>query len=649
MGEHEVKQAQDREELQRFTRKLLLDLRALERMLAEELIESDIGRIGAEQELFLVDQHWRPALRSMELLEAIDDPHFTTELGRFNVEFNLDPIRLAGDCLRQLERQLTDLLARAREAGEPLGIRPLMTGILPTLEKSHLTLDGMTPMPRYYALNEAMNRLRGGVYQLRIKGRDELIVEHDNVMLEACNTSFQLHFQVPQNEFARRYNIAQAVAAPTLACAVNSPLLFGRQLWLETRIALFQQSIDTRQPSETLREQLPRVSFGRDWVRESVLEIFHEDIARFRVLMAREVDEDPFEVLDRGEIPDLPALKLHNGTIYRWNRPCYGISDGKPHLRIENRVLPAGPSARDELANAAFWFGLMEGVSQEYGDISSRMAFSAAHDNFVRAARVGLGANLDWPGRGPTPGPVLIRETLLPLARQGLAELGIDASDAELYLDVIDRRTASSRTGAGWQLDSLQRMGDQGSLSERLAALTAGLASRQAGSEPAHEWTPARLEEAGRSHRHHLRVEQLMTTDLFTVGEDELVDLAAHVMHWRHIRHVPVEDEQHRLVGLVTYRALLKLLVEKLGRGSQSVETPVREIMQTNLVTVRPETPSLTALGLMRQHRISCLPVVTDDNRLAGIITERDFIGVARDLLEHFLEGETEESAGPAE
>ena len=640
MGEHKVKQAHDPEELQRFTRKLLRDLRALERMLDEELIESDVGRIGAEQELFLVDRHWRPSMRALELLEAIDDPHFTTELGRFNVEFNLDPIRLSGGCLRQLEAQLNELLELAVEAAEPLGIRPLMTGILATLEKSHLTLDGMTPMPRYYALNDAMNRLRGSHYQLRIKGRDELIVEHDNVMLEACNTSFQLHFQVAQDQFAHRYNIAQAVAAPVLACAVNSPLLFGRQLWRETRIALFQQSIDTRQPSETMRQQLPRVSFGRDWVKESVLEIFREDIARFRVLMATEVEEDPFEVLDRGDTPDLTALKLHNGTIYRWNRPCYGISDGKPHLRIENRVLPSGPSTRDEMANAAFWFGRMEGVSAEYGDISERMQFAAAHDNFIRAARLGLGANLDWPGRGPTPGPTLIGEVLLPLARAGLAELGIDAGDADLYLDVIRRRTEGSRTGARWQVESLREMGDRGSASERLAALTAGLARRQSGPQPVHEWSLAQLDEADRSHKHHLRVEQLMTTDLFTVGEHELVDLAAHVMHWRHIR--PVEDDQHRLVGLVTYRALLRLLVDRLGQDSPTTSTPVREIMQTELVTVRPETPSIEALNLMRTHRISCLPVVTDGRRLAGIITERDFIGVARDLLEHFLEGEPE-------
>ncbi|MFQ5350832.1 MAG: hypothetical protein ACE5EG_10355, partial [Thermoanaerobaculia bacterium] len=246
MGEKDVSQPSDAAELRRFTRHLLADLRAFQQMLDDEMFESGVSRIGAEQELFLVDRYWRPAANSLEVLELIDDPRCTTELGRFNLEFNLDPLEFAGDCLRRLENDLDQLLTTVREAAARLDTRAVQIGILPTLEKGDLTLDNMTPMERYYALNRAMNQLRGESYDLRIKGRDELMITHDNVMLEACNTSFQVHFQVSPADFARRYNIAQAVAAPVLAGATNSPLLFGRQLWRETRIALFQQSIDTR-------------------------------------------------------------------------------------------------------------------------------------------------------------------------------------------------------------------------------------------------------------------------------------------------------------------------------------------------------------------------------------------------------------------
>lgn len=638
MGEQNINREQAVEDLRVFTQKLLTDLRALERMLSEGMIESDRGRIGAEQELFLVDENFQPAPRSLEVLAEIEDPRFTTELGAFNMEFNLDPVQLSGDCLRQMEQQLVGLLDDARAAADKVGVLVVLIGILPTLQKSDLHLGNMTPMPRYYALNDAMNRLRGSTYDLRIKGREELLVQHDNVMLEACNTSFQVHFQVTHEDFAQRYNIAQAVAAPNLACATNSPLLLGRRLWRETRIALFQQSIDTRPASGALREMTPRVSFGRSWVRESALEIFQEDIARFRVLLSREVEEDPFEAIAAGRAPDLTALKMHNGTVYRWNRPCYGISDGKPHLRIENRVLPAGPTPRDEMANAAFWFGLMEGMAREHGDISRKMEFGHASENFLRAARQGLHAHFRWPGHAkPVPAHELILGELLPLATEGLAALGIDKEDSDTYLGVIRERVETPQTGSQWLLESLEGMEPESRLGERLVALVGATVDRQKGGEPGHKWPLARLDEAGEFRKHYLWVEQIMATDLFTVTEDELVDLAAHVMNWRHVRHVPVEDSEHRLVGLVTHRSLLRHLVERLS-GESAKATSVREIMRTDLVTVGPRTSCREALDLMRKKQISCLPVVGAKNRLVGIVTERDFMGIAGQLLNDFLE-----------
>jgi len=636
MGEHEVSEIESAE-LRRFMQSLLNDLRALEHMIDEGMIETDVRRIGAEQELFLVDAHRAPAPKVMELLADLDPRYFTTELALFNLEFNLPPIPLDHDCLSRMEEELTRHLEEVRQVARKHDADIVLIGILPTLAKSHLALDFMTPKPRYYALNDAIHRLRGSEFEFRIKGPDELTFKHDNVMAEACNTSFQVHFQVDDQEFPHLYNIAQAVAAPVLAAAVNSPLLFGKRLWRETRIALFQQSVDTRPTTEHVREQRPRVSFGRHWVDKSVLEIFQEDIARFRVLLGREVDEDPFAELERGEIPQLSALRLHNGTVYRWNRPCYGISDGRPHLRIENRILPAGPTPLDEVVNAAFWFGLIKGVEERFGDITRHMEFDQAKENFLAAARLGLQAQFFWPDRPPTPARELILEELLPLAHSGLEHLGIDADDRQRYLGILEQRVSLDKTGAQWLLDSMGRMADAGGTAERLAALTSATIVRQEEGQPVHEWKLADLEEAGGWERHYSRVEQFMTTDLFTVNEDELVDLVACLMDWEHIRHVPVEDPRHRLVGLVSHRSLLRLMAQGKG-GTKENPIPVSQVMHKEVITVTPETQTLDAISLMKRHKIGCLPVVKNE-KLVGIVTERDFMNVAAQLLEEVLEG----------
>lgn len=642
MGEHEVRDL-EAAELRRFMKNLLTDLRALEHMIDAGMIETDVRRIGAEQELFLVDSHRAPAAKAMELLPELDPRYFTTELALFNLEFNLDPIPLDHDCLSQMERDLTEHLDEVRRVARAHDTDIALIGILPTLDKAHLALDFMTPKPRYFALNDAIHRLRGSEFEFRIKGTDELRFRHDNVMAEACNTSFQVHFQVGDHEFPHLYNIAQAVAAPVLAAAVNSPMLFGRRLWRETRIALFQQSIDTRTAAEHVRELRPRVSFGRRWVEKSVVEIFQDDIARFRVLLGREVEEDPFDELARGEIPELSALRLHNGTIYRWNRPCYGISEGKPHLRIENRVLPSGPTVLDEIANAAFWFGLIKGVEERFGDITRHMEFDHAKENLLAAARLGLQAQFHWPDRPPTPARELILDELLPSARSGLDLLGIDPKDRDRYLGVLEQRVSLDRTGSTWQLDSLAGMGGSGSPAERLAALTSAVITRQEAGHPGHEWELATLQEAGAWERLYARVEQFMTTDLFTVNEHELVDLVACLMDWEHIRHVPVEDNDHRLVGLVSHRALLRLMARGRGAGTRDKPIPVSEVMHKQVITVAPETPTMEAIALMQRHKIGCLPVIRND-RLVGIVTERDFMNVAAQLLTEVLGSKEEEA-----
>jgi len=636
MGDQDVRQQTEIEERRLFLQHLLRDVQAMERMLESGVIESGVRRIGAEQELFLVDETWRPAPNAPKILAEISDPHFTTELARFNLELNLDAQDFGGPCLRLMEDQLDRLLARVRAVARACGGEVVLTGILPTLTKSDLELENMTPNPRYIALNEALTRLRGGDYEFQIKGIDELNFHHDNIMVEACNTSFQVHFQVGPEEFARIYNIAQAAAGPVLAAAANSPLLFGKRLWWETRVALFQQSIDTRRLAPHLREQTPRVSFGRQWVRSSALEIFREDIARFRALLSTDVEQDPLAELAAGRAPELRALRLHNSTVYRWNRVCYGLSeDGKAHLRIENRTLPSGPTVRDEVANAAFWFGLLSGLLERYDDITTEMPFEDAHTNFFAAAQRGLNAQLTWIDGRITPARELILDTLLPLAREGLEASHIDGVDIDRYLSVIESRLEANRTGAEWVLSSFAAMRGKGPLAERLSALTAAMVDRQRKGDPVHEWAPAVLEEGGGWKQNFLLVEQYMRTDLITVTEDEPVDLVAHLMEWNQSRHVLVEDDANHLVGIVSQRALMRL-IGSANAAQLGGPLPVAEVMQPNPITVSPETPTLEAIALMRRHRVSCLPVVKNDH-LVGIVTEDQYMEIAGRLLEEKL------------
>jgi CBS domain-containing protein len=635
VGEHKVQDGISGEALRLFMRSLLDDLRALELMIENGLIESDIRRVGAEQEMFLVGPGFRPAPLLSEMLAELNDPHYTTELARFNLETNMEPLVFGGKCLTIMEESLDELVLKAREAASRLDAEVALVGILPTLRKSDLGLENMAPVPRYFALNQAMNRLRGGAYEFQIKGIDELIVKHDSVMLESCNTSFQVHFQVTAKEFAHLYNVSQAVAGPVLSAATNSPLLFGRRLWRETRIALFQQAVDTRSSSHHLRERQPRVSFGRNWVRESVIELFQEDIARFKILIGGDLDEDPFAVLRQGKAPLLKALRLHNGTVYRWNRPCYGITEGKPHLRIENRYLPSGPTVRDEVANAALWFGLVCALGRDVQDITRHIGFEAAHQNFTAAARNGLASELIWLDGKERPARELLLRELIPMARSGLERGGVDAADVERYLGVVEERVRSKQTGSQWFHLSLAAMQGKGTEAERMSAMTASLIAQQKEGKPVSGWRLANLEEAGGWKEHYTKVEQFMSTDLFTVQEDEPIDLVASLMDWEKIRHVPVEDNEHRLVGLVSYRSLIHLLAqgEFWKRGAP---IPVSEVMKKNLITVAPETPTQEALTLMKERRIGSLPVVKD-GRLIGIVTERDFLDIASELLEQKL------------
>jgi CBS domain-containing protein/gamma-glutamyl:cysteine ligase YbdK (ATP-grasp superfamily) len=633
MGEHNVEQQLDEQKLQTYMKALLADLRALDYMLENDLIESGVRRIGAEQEMFLVDRELLPAPVGVEVLQHSKDSRLTTEIARFNLEANLTPQMLTADCFGQMESELREVLARARESASHFGADVLLAGILPTLQKHDLTLENITPAARYYQLDQQVTRLRGGPFSIHIKGLDELQLTHDNIMMESCNTSFQVHLQVGPREFAGLYNLAQAVTAPVLAAAVNSPILFGHRLWQETRLALFQHSTDGRTATQQARSHPTRVGFGDKWIEKSVLELFQDQIARFRVIMIKEEDENPFLALSRGQSPELSALRMHNGTVWPWNRACYGVTNGIAHLRIENRTLPSGPTPVDEIANAAFFSGLMISLPKEYGDIAKLMSFDDAKTNFFAAARYGLGAQFNWIGGRTHSASELILDHLLPLARQGLEEASVNPAQVDHYLGVIEERTRSGQTGAQWMMKSLGVMNDQ-PREVRNRLIAGEMLMRQKSGEPVHKWPVFAGHESAKWSESYQTVGQFMSTDLFTVRPDDLVDLAASLMAWRHIRHVPVEDNEGVLVGLVTHRALLRLLT----RGAPAKEhfKTVRDIMTTNPLTVSSRTPTLDALEIMKRNRVGCL-LVCDEGRLVGIVTSFDFLDASARLFKEKL------------
>jgi len=633
MGTNDVDDLAPGEAQREFVRRVLEDVQALDLMIAAGVIESGVRRIGAEQEVFLVDRTGAVAPVAMEVIDRLGSPLFTTELALFNLEINVPPVLLEDACFSGMAATLNALLARVRTAAREFGADAVLAGILPTLRASDLVPKNLTPLPRYREIDRAVSSLGHGTFQIHIRAVDDLRLTRESLIVESGNCSFQIHLEVGPDEFPGIYNAAQAFAAPVLAAATNSPLLLGKRLWHETRIALFQQAADTRGP-EMGRTVVPRVTFGRNWVERSVLEIYREDIARFRPILGGGDDERPMAVLERGGIPNLTALRLHNGTVWRWNRPCYGIMDGRPHLRIENRILPSGPTIEDEIGNAALWLGLMRGAIGRDLDVTRRMNFEAAHGNFIAAARLGLDAQLHWFDGRTVPADRLLLDELIPFAYEGLRAAGVRSADADRFLGVVAHRVATRRTGSRWALDSLSAMeaaDRRGTAGQRLAALTQGMRQGQNGGSPVHEWPLARVEDAGVASERDAPVEEYMTTDLFTVRPDDPIELAAHLMDLRGAHQVPVEDGDNRLVGIVSYAAILRL-VARGGLSAGDAKLPVSSIMRSEPTAVLPETPIVEAIETMLKLGLSGLPVVRD-GRLVGIVSERDLLRIARELM----------------
>jgi CBS domain-containing protein/gamma-glutamylcysteine synthetase len=634
MGDKKVSMEIDEKRMRTFTKAVLNDLQALETMIAGGQMEEGVLRIGAEQEMFLVDSALHPAPLVLEVLEHAKDDRLTTEIGRFNIEANLTPLDFSGDCLRKLEHELNDVIGVVKSSAATLGADTVLCGILPTIQSSDLVEGNLTPHPRYLELNRVLTALHGDERLIHIKGLDELRLHLNDTFIEFSNTSFQVHLQVGMNDFVKSYNWAQAVTAPVLAAAVNSPLLLGHRLWQETRLALFQHAVDERSPALHARNRPARVTFGRDWVRGSILDVFHEDVARFRIIFTRLAEKNSMETLASGGIPQLDAWRMHNSTIWRWNRACYGIMNGKPSLRIEARFLPAGPTVVDEMANAAFFLGLIVALPAEFGDVTEKMSFDDCKTSFFSAARFGLKSQIVWLDGKSWPASRLILEELLPKAETGLKSVGIDPGDIERYLGVIKERVKQEKTGAQWMIDSLAGMDPRAKQNVRMRTLTASMKANQEKGDPLHTWPLSEIPGESDWIDNYRTVEAFMTTDLFTVRPQDVIDLAANLMHWRHVRHVPVEDDQGSLIGIVSHRDLLELFA--LGKTNGGDEIIVRDVMKQNLTTVKPETPTLEALLLMREKNIGCLPVIKSD-KLVGLITAHDFLTVSTKLFEEKL------------
>jgi hypothetical protein len=438
----------------RYRQKVRRCLDALALMLEDVAFDTESRMTGLEIELNLMDADAEPAMRNAEILANLADPTFQAELGQFNLELNARPRLISGHGFADYERDIIDSIGRAQDRAGKADSIIVLIGSLPTLTPDHLVLANLSADERYRTLNDQIVVARGEQFSVDIRGVDRLQTANDSIATEAACTSVQFHVQVPPERFAAHWNASQAIAGAQVAIGANSPYLHGRRLWAETRIALFEQATDTRSDELKAQGVRPRVWFGDRWIR-SVLDLFEENVRFFPPLLPIVDDEDPLAVLRDGGVPRLSELRLHNGTVYRWNRPVYDVMNGRPHLRVENRVLPAGPTVVDMLANAAFYFGLARQLSEEERPIWTQLSFDAAEDNFHAGARHGVEATMFWPRLGQVQVAELICTELLPRAYAGLDKFGVDGADRDRLLGIIEQRCRTGRNGATWQSEAV--------------------------------------------------------------------------------------------------------------------------------------------------------------------------------------------------
>jgi gamma-glutamyl:cysteine ligase YbdK (ATP-grasp superfamily) len=481
------------DDFRRFAQRLSESVEALRRVLRRPGFGTGPRTVGAELEMFLVDSAGFPLPVNRQVLGQTMDPRVTVELDRFNLECNMRPGPFAGRPFTALRAEFESALAEVRRAAATQGAGVVVTGILPTLREEDLGPGALTGMPRYRALSAAVKRRREGApLKVAIAGEDSLTLLWDDVTLEGANTSLQFHLRVTPEEFARVYNAAQLVTGPVLAVSTNSPLFLGRRLWDETRVALFRQAVDDRgEHQDGSSHSHARVTFGHGWVRESALELFSEAVALHVPWLPVLGTESPLECEARGQLPKLDELRLHQSTVWSWNRAIYDPHE-EGHLRIEFRALPAGPTVVDMVANGALLLGLSLGLAEQMDSLLPAMPFYCARGNFLRAARQGMDAAMLWPAdTAPSPRPVPAPELvlqLLPVARQGLVSAGVDPAEADEMLGIIQARVETRRTGAGWQRQVLARLEEKMPRVDALAALLERYRKHAETGAPVHTW-----------------------------------------------------------------------------------------------------------------------------------------------------------------
>src|SRR3954469_1314305 len=487
MGQDVAARVFSRADRQRYREKVRTTLDVFARMLADERFEPARGSFGLEIELNLTDDDGRPALANPAVPEAIPAPDVQPELGQFNIEINIAPRQFAATVFAALEESIRGSLNHAEDRSRTAGAHLMIIGMPPTIDGEHLNAGAFSANPRYALLNEQIFAARGEALEIDIRGVERLSTYADTIAPEAACTSVQLHRQVEPDAFAAHWNAAQAIAGVQVAVAANAPFFFGKELWRETRIALFEQATDTRPDELKAQGGRPRVWFGERWIT-SIFDLFEENVRYFPSLLPACDDEDPVILLEQGAAPLLKELRLHNGTIYRWSRPVYDVVRGRPHLRVENRVLPAGPTVVDTLANAAFYYGLVRVLADEDRPLWTQMSFSAAEENFHACARDGIGARVYWPGLGEVPAAELVLRRLLPMAHEGLDRWGIDAADRDRLLGIIERRCVDGRNGAAWQADTFHRLYERLDRLEALREMTVRYRDLMHSNEPVHTW-----------------------------------------------------------------------------------------------------------------------------------------------------------------
>ncbi|MBK9257942.1 MAG: CBS domain-containing protein [Saprospiraceae bacterium] len=616
MGDFHIKEIKTKEERNEFYKQILTDLDVFDFMLENDLIDSGNSTIGAEQEITIIDKYGNPKPDSTWFLNHINDSHFTNELALFDLEINLDPVDLKGKCFTDVESTLLNLMEKGGKLAAKNESSLYLTGILPTIVKEHLDFSYMTPVERYKVLSCELLKLRGRKFQIFLQGVDDLNLRLDSILFEACNTSFQVHLQINPANFKTQYNWAQMISGPVLSCCTNSPLLFGKELWAENRIALFKQSLDTRNFNSHYREKVPRVYFGVDWLEGKPSDLWKNDVARFPLVFRGEGEENSREQLSRGVTPLLKAVRLHNGTTYTWNRLCYGVQDNIAHIRLENRYMPAGPTVKDEIANMVLWTGLMKSNTYD-SEFWKNLDFRESKANFYKAARTGMDTMLDWFGNKVSAKKLLI-ETLIPLASKGLKDSNVNHDDIDHYLGIIENRVLKQNSGSDWTIRNFRSLTSKFKPVLASKILVSESLKMQIENIPVSEWDDIsnnKLQHYFAVHFDTLKIADVMSTQLYTITDDVTVDLALKIMEWRLFHHIIVEDSDFKFKGIVSKDFLLN--------ESFKPNTLIRDLDLPKVQVISPgDLVSKVQLD-MKANNDSAM-VVVEDSRVVGIVTRND-------------------------